>query len=346
MFWILLIAATLSDLIQYSYADLDRLPDNAIAVIHDSFFTKREAQLDIERIAEAFGTVYVMDKQSKHNLESFLERKDGKPLYEPILLYRNDAAGGIEPMDDQFSYANALDFVILKSTTPDPDLLLPFISTTDIEEKAREIDRLQGNITRRHIKLVKEGKMSEEHIALFTPPQLFFFEGSDCEPCAVLKYQYMQYVTRNSKNVVGYLVNCDTHADFCRARNITGIPALRMYAKKQWFAYKPSMDTGYSIDRFVKDNAVKEEDIAYARKVFNVSATVKADTKDETNETRSTSGEEVKEEEPQSTKVQRKKRPIPVYRNITDVGGDDLRRSLQKAKTARETLKDDLKREL
>lgn len=54
----------------------------------------------------------------------------------------------------------------------------------------------------------------------------------------------------------------------------------------------------------------------------------------------------MKEEEPQSTKVQRKKRPIPVYRNITDVGGDDLRRSLQKAKTARETLKDDLKREL
>lgn len=343
MFWILFIAVVLSDLIQYSYAELNSLPDNSIAVIHDSFFTKREAQLDIERIAEAFGTVYVIDKQSRQNIESFLERKDGKPLYEPILLYRNDAAGGIEPMDDQFSYANALDFIILKSTTPDPDLLLPFISTMDIEEKAREIDRLQGNITRRHIKLVKEGKMSEEHIALFTPPQLFFFEGSDCEPCAVLKYQYMQYVTRNSKNVVGYLVNCDVHADFCRARNITGIPALRMYAKKQWFAYRPSVDTGYSIDRFVRDNAVKEEDIAYAREVFNISTTVETGTKNEGNETKTTAEKRVKEEEePKNIK----KRPIPVYRNITDVGGDDLRRSLQKARTAKEAFRDDLKREL
>ena len=342
MHWLLLLTIISSRLVQYSYTDLDGLPDNAIAVIHDSFFTKREAQLDIERISEAFGTVYVIDKQNKQNAEGFFEREDGKPLYEPILLYKNDAAGGIDPMDDQFSYANAVDFIILKSTNPDPDLLLPFVSELDIEEKAREIDRTHGNITKRHIKLVKEGKMSEEHIALFTPPQLFFFEGSDCEPCAVLKYQYMQYVTRNSKSVVGYLVNCDTHTDFCKARDIAGLPALRMYAKKQWFAYKPSAETGYSIDRFVKRNAVKEEDIAYAREVFNISTATKENTKKEDNSKKT---EDLTEEKAKDAK-DAKKRPVPVYRNITDVGGDDLRRSLKKARAAKEALKDALKKEL
>lgn len=281
-------------------------------------------------------------------MEGFLEREDGKPLYEPILLYRNDAAGGIEPMDNQFSYSNAVDFIILKSTIPDPDLLLPFVSEFEVEEKAKEIDRVKGNITRRHIKLVKEGKMSEEHIVLFTPPQLFFFEGSDCEPCAVLKYQYMQYVTRKSENVVAYVIDCDIHTDFCRSRGITGLPALRMYAKKQWFTYKPSLERTYSIDDFVKDNAVKEEDIAYAREVFNIPIANKDDTRDkEQNEnkatdTKGTTNKDTKEEKPKATK----KYPIPVYRNVTDVGGDDLRRSLKKAKSAKESLKKDLNKEL
>lgn len=348
MLLLLVLAAILSRLIQYSYADLDSLPDNAIAVIHDSFFTKREAQMDIEKISDAFGTVYVIDKQSKQNMEGFLEREDGKPLYEPILLYRNDAAGGIDPMDNQFSYNNAVEFILLKSITPDPDLLLPFVSEFEVEEKAREIDRIKGNITRRHIKLVKEGKMSEEHIVLFTPPQLFFFEGSDCEPCAVLKYQYMQYVTRRPENVVAYVVNCDVHTDFCRARGITRLPALRMYAKKQWFTYKPSAERAYSIDDFVKHNAVKEEDIAYAREVFNIPAADQANTgsrggdESKGKDTEEVGGEDTKEEKPKNTK----KRPVPVYRNVTDVGGDDLRRSLKKAKSAREALKKDLKKEL